>query len=166
MRCAPFSARARPGGVVECDLSRLLECSALGDPDERSVLRSARERAADDCVLLRSEDERQRRRAVTQIRAGDLARLDRLPRAVEDVVHDLKDDAEVRAELPQRFAAAEHAGRFEQLRRLQRAALDVGVNGRLGVVPLPALHGLAAHEAERRIREDLHRAEVAGRGEL
>ena len=59
---------------------------------------------------------------------------------------------------PQRLAAAEHASRLEELRGLQRATLEVGVDARGRVVALPPLHRLAAHEAERRVGEDLHGA--------
>ena len=83
-RRRPFNV-ARARRIVECNLSRLLECPT-----------SATRTSAPSCgppasawrttASCRPEDERQRRRAVTQIRAGDLARLDRLPCAVEDVV--------------------------------------------------------------------------------
>ena len=53
-------------------------------------------RPADDLVLSRGEDERQRRHALAQVGAGDLPGLDRVAGAVEDVVCDLEGDAEAR----------------------------------------------------------------------
>ena len=53
-----------------------------------------------------------------------------------------------------RVAAAEDARGREQRAGLQRAALEVRVDGRLGIVPLAALHRLAAGERERRVGED------------
>src|SRR5437764_10734208 len=120
---------ARLLSVVERDLSGPLESPVLGEANQRSLLRTSGERAMDDRVLLRAEDQRQGGCPVAQIGARDLAGLDRLPRAIEDVIDDLEDDAEIRAELAQRIAAAEHAGSFEQLCRLQRAAFEIGVDG-------------------------------------
>ena len=92
-------AGARAARVVERDLARALERAGLGDADERAVERPAGERAPDDRVLARGEEQRQRRRALAQVGAGDLAGLDRLARAVEDVVGDLEGDPEREPEL-------------------------------------------------------------------
>ena len=83
------------------------------------------------------------------------------PGAVEDVVGDLERDAEREAVLAR--AAAEPARRLEELARLQRAALDVRLDGRRRVVRLRPLQRLAAREAERGVGEDLDRLGVAGR---
>src|SRR6266545_1271146 len=163
-----FAAQRGPGprSVVERDLARTLERARRRDAHERALLRPARERATHDVVFLRREDERQRRCSVAQVGARDLARLDRLATAVEDVVDDLERDAEVRAELAQVVPAAEQARGLEELRRLQRAALEVRVDGRVGIVALPLLHRLAADEAERRVGQDLDGGDVTRCGEL
>jgi hypothetical protein len=89
---------------------------------------------------------------VAQVGAGDLAGLDRLACAVEDVVGDLERDAERQAEFAR--PAAEPARGLEQLPRLQGAALQVRLDRRVRVMRLRPLHRLAAREAERRVRED------------
>ena len=61
---------------------------------------------------------------------------------------------------------AEQARGLEQLPRLQRAPLEVRLDGRVRVVRLRALHRLAAREAERRVGEHRHRSRVAGRRQL
>src|SRR6266536_763778 len=91
MRLA-VQAGARPPSVVEGDDAGALESASRGDADERAVERPAGERPADDLVLLRGEQERQGRRPLAQVGAGDLPGLDRLAGAVEDVVGDLKGD--------------------------------------------------------------------------
>src|SRR3989440_3865093 len=106
-------ARAGTPSVVECNFARTLQRAARFNPHERPVERAAGECVTDDRILLRREQERQRRRPVTQIGAGDLASLDRRTRAVEDVVGDLEGDAE--REPVRSGAAAEAARRLEQL---------------------------------------------------
>ena len=117
---------------------------------------------AHDLVLLRGEQERHRRRPLAQVGAGDLPGLLGLAGAVEDVVGDLEGDPEreaVRAE--RRVAAgAEQAGGLEELPGLERAALEVGVDRRLGTACLRALQRLAARERRgRRRRARRRRAE-------
>src|SRR4029453_12102237 len=91
------------------------------------------------------EQERQRGNALAEIRSGDLARLDGLSRAVEAVVDDLERDSECQAELAQlRAAAREQARSLEELRRLERAAGQVLLDGRVRPVPVAALRPLAA----------------------
>ena len=104
-----LAVQVRPGlpSVVERDFTRPLERAARGDPHERPVERAAGERAAYDLVVLRREQERQRRRPLAEIGARDLPRLDRQAGAVEDVVGDLECDAERQAERAR--AAAEPA---------------------------------------------------------
>ena len=126
----------RSRSVVERDLARALQRTRRRDADESAVERAAGERGADDLVLGRRVEQRQRRRAVAEVGAGDLPGLDRLARAVEDVVGDLERDAEMEPECA--AAAGEQAGGLEQLARLQRAALEVCLDGRRGVVPLTA----------------------------
>ena len=104
---------------------------------------------ADDLVLARREDQRQRRRPLAEVDAGDLPGLDRLAGAVEDVVRDLERDPEREPERAESCPRAEHAGRLEELPGLQRAALEIGLDRRVRVVRLAALHRLAAGEAER-----------------
>ena len=60
------------------------------------------------------------------------------------------------------LAAAEQARRLEQLPRLERAALEIGLDRRLGIVALPPLQRLAAREREARVGENGHRGRVAG----
>src|SRR5207249_11898715 len=94
--------------------------------------------------------------------------LDRLPGAVEDVVGDLERDPKrepERAEIAV-AAAAEQAGRLEELPGLERAAIEVALHGRVWVVRLGALQRLAPGQCERRAREEAHSLRLAGRGEL
>ena len=84
--------------VLAGDLVRLLDRAAGGDAQHRAVERAAGQRAADDLVLARGQQERQRRDSLTEVGAGDLPRLDGLARAVEAVVDDLERDAEREAE--------------------------------------------------------------------
>ena len=70
-------ARAGAPSVVERDLAGPLQSAARGNPHERAVERAAGERISDVCILGRCEQERQRRRSVAQIGAGDLSGLDR-----------------------------------------------------------------------------------------
>ena len=65
-----------------------------------------------------------------------------------------------------RRARAEQARGLEELPGLQRAALEVRLDGRIRVVRLAALHRLAAREAERGVGEQRDRARVAGRRQL
>ena len=161
-----LAVEARPGlsSVVERHLARLVESAGRGNAHERAVHRPAGERGAHDRVPLRGEQERQGRRAVAEVGAGDLAGLDRGARAVEDVVGDLEGDPEREAVLA--GAAAEPARRLEELPRLQRAALEVRLDRRRRVVRLRPLQRLAAREAERRVGEDLDRGGVSGRAQL
>ena len=82
---------------------------------------------------------------------GNLASLDRLARAVENVVGDLERDAEQSPVLA--VAAPEHARGSEELSRLQRAPLEVGVDGHVRIVLLLPLHRLPARKTECRLRE-------------
>src|SRR6185436_18965720 len=104
---------------------------------------------------------RQRRRPLAQVGAGDLARLDRVARAVEDVVRDLEGDPEVEPEAAEPPARAQGARGLEELSRLQRAALEIRLDRRVGVVQLAPLHSLPAREAEARVRELRDAADVA-----
>src|SRR4051812_49147978 len=70
--------RPRPARVVEGDLPRTLDRARRGHAHQRAVEVAARERAPDDLVLARGEEQRQRGRPLAQVGAGDLARLDRL----------------------------------------------------------------------------------------
>ena len=92
-------ARARAVSVVERDRPGALERARGGDADEGAVERAAGEGVVHDPVLTGGEEQRQRRRPLAEVDAGDLARLGRLARAVEDVVRDLERRAERRAEL-------------------------------------------------------------------
>src|SRR5436189_5600965 len=143
-------ASTRLMGVIEGDEAGAVDCSRLGDADQRAVEGAARQRAAHSVVLARGKDQRQRRRALAQVGAGDLARLDRLPGAVEDVVRDLERDPEGEAERAEAAVAAapEQAGSFEELRRLEGTALEVALDGRLRVVRLRTLQRLAAPERQ------------------
>ena len=128
---------ARPPRIVERDLAGALERPGRGDADERALVRAAGECATDDLVLAGGEDQRQRRRPLAQVDACDLARLDRLSGAIEDVVRDLECDPErqpERAEVLAFRAAAEPASRLEQLAGLEPAALEVGLDRRVGIV--------------------------------
>ena len=93
---APRS-RARPRASARARRSR-----RRGRARRRAARRRAR---AHELVLPRGEEQRQRRRPLAQVGAGDLAGLDRLARAVEDVVGDLEGDPEVSAERAERLAA-------------------------------------------------------------
>src|SRR5829696_540755 len=134
-------AVARTARVVERHLAGGLERACLGHPDERAVERAAGKGRTNARVFARRQDQRQRRRSLTQVGARDLAGLDRLARAVEDVVRDLEGDPEGEAELAEApvAAASEQARGLEQLARLERAALEVVVDARLGVVRLRPL---------------------------
>ena len=108
--------------------------SSATSRDRSSAPRSATRTSAPSCgppasasrttrVVLRGEDQRQRRRTVAQVGACDLAGLDRLAGAVEDVVDDLEGDPEVRAELaaaasppPSRHAASKSFAVFSAQR--------------------------------------------------
>src|SRR6476661_4675637 len=128
----PVEARAGSASVVQRDLPRAFERSGRGNAYEDAVKRSAGECLPHELVLLRSQEERQRRRAVAQIRAGDLAGLDRRARAVKDVVRNLKRHAE-RDPVVAR-AASEPARGLEEGSRLERAALEVRLDGRRRIV--------------------------------
>ena len=168
MRVA-VEARSRAIGVVECHRPRLLERARGGDADERTVQRAAGESLVHDAILPRGEQQRQRRRPLSQVDAGDLARLCRLAGAVEDVVGDLERDAERGAELAEPgilTAAAEEARGLEELARLQGAPLEIALDRRIRVVRLAALQSLAAGEAQRRVGEQLDGLGVPRLGQL
>src|SRR6476619_3679439 len=164
----PVEAGAGATRVVEGKLAGRVERTGLGDPDERTVERPAGKRTPHGRVLARRQDQRQRGRPFAEVGAGDLAGLDRLTRAVEDVVGDLEGDPEREPEAAKSLvaAAAEQARRLEQLPGLERAAGEVVVHARVRVVGLGALQRLTAGECERRAGETLDGAAVAGRGEL
>src|ERR1700693_1152596 len=110
--------------VVKRDRAGAVERGCPRDADERAVERATGERAANDGVLAGGQEQRQRRRALAEVDAGDLPRLEAVAGAVEDVVRDLEGDAERDAEVAERRVApagAEQAGGLEQLRRFQRA---------------------------------------------
>src|SRR3954470_246166 len=102
----PIEAGARTARVLERELPRDLERPGFGNPDQRTVERAAGQRAPHACVLAGGEDQRQRRRALPEVGAGDFAGLDRLARAIEDVVRDLEGDPECEPELAQALVAA------------------------------------------------------------
>src|SRR5215472_3876163 len=85
--------------VVERHVPGLLQSAGRRDTHERTVHGAAGERGAYDGILLRREQERQGRSPVSEVGAGDLARLDGGARAVEDVVRDLERDPEREAVL-------------------------------------------------------------------
>ena len=126
----------------------------------------------DDGVLARGEEQRQRRRPLAQIGAGDLARIDRLAGAVQDVVGDLEGDPERQAELGQLAGllpsqtGAEQAGGLEELPGLERAALEVALDRRLRIVGLGTLERLAPCKREACRRKRRNGAFVSGRREL
>src|SRR5579859_8224474 len=133
---------ARATCVVERRRPRARQRTRARDADERTVHGPTGERAAHRVVLLGGEQQRQRRRALAQVDARDLAGLEAVAGAVEDVVRDLEGDAEREPEVPEcRIAAvrAEEAGGLEQLRGLQRTTLEIAVDRRVGVVRLPPL---------------------------
>ena len=76
-----LAVEACPGlsSVVECDIAGVLERAGCRDTRQRTVHRAARERGAHDVVLLRGEEQRQRRRPVAEVCTGDLSGLDRAP---------------------------------------------------------------------------------------
>jgi len=126
---------ARAARVRECDLPALLERAGGGNPEQRAFeLRASGERGAHGLVALGREQQRKRRCALPQVGAGDLAGLDRDAGAVEDVVGDLEGDAERQPERP--GASGEPARRLEELPGLEPAALEVGVDGRVGIEAL------------------------------
>jgi hypothetical protein len=150
----PVEARSRAVGVVEGRGARPIQCARCGDTDERAVQRSSCECVVHDAILPRSEQQRQRRRPLSEVGARDLARLRCLARAVEDVVGDLERDAERGPELTQpeiAAAAAEQTCCLEQLPGLERAPLEVALDGRVRVVRLAALKGFSACETQRRV---------------
>ena len=88
-------AGTRAARVRERDLAALLDGSRRRDAEEGALeLLATRERLAYRLVALRGEQQRERRRPLAQVGAGDLAGLDRHAGAVEDVVGDLEGDAE------------------------------------------------------------------------
>ena len=91
-----LAVQARPGaaGVVERDLACLVQCAGGSDADERAVDRAPGERAPDNLVLARGQDQRQRGGPFAEVDTGDLPGLDGLARAVEDVVGDLERNPE------------------------------------------------------------------------
>src|SRR5438128_5384643 len=106
-------AGPRATRVVERDLARPVERPGRGHADECTLERAPAERAPDDLVLAGSEDQRQRRRPLAQVDAGDLPRLDRLAGAIEDVVGDLKGDPQGK---PERSEVGPTLARAEQAR--------------------------------------------------
>src|ERR687891_1021161 len=108
-----------------------------------------------------------RRNSLAEVGARDLARVDRVPHAVEDVVRDLERDAQREPEPTEAgIARAEQARGFEELSRLERDALDVRLDRGLRVVELPLLHRLAAGDRQTGAGEDVDALEVARVGEL
>src|SRR5579859_5786650 len=137
---------ARATCVVERRRPRARQRTRARDADERTVHGPTGERAAHRVVLPGREQQRQRRRALAQVDARDLAGLEAVAGAVEDVVRDLEGDAEREPEAAERGVAAvraEQAGGLEQLRSLQRAPFEVAVDGRVGIVRLAPLERLA-----------------------
>src|SRR5437762_2645314 len=135
------------------------------DAQERALeVWSAGQRGAHSLVALGREQQRQRRRALTEVGPCDLPRLDGHSRAVQDVVGDLERDAECEPECAR--AAREATSGLEELPGLERAALEVGVHGGVGIEALTALHRLAAREAQRRVGEHRKRSGVPGPREL
>src|SRR5262245_56597583 len=135
----PVQARTRLASIVERVLASPLEGAGRRDTDERAVERTARERVADPPVGARREEQRQRRRALAQVHTRDLAGLDGLTGALEDVVGDLKRDSEPEPEpadcgrhvpVP---VGPEQARGLEELPGLEGAALEVALDRRLGV---------------------------------
>src|SRR5438067_3037058 len=161
-----FAVETRPGApsVVEVHLASLLESAGCGDAHEGAVQGAPGECVPDDRITLRGKEERQGRRPVAEVGAGDLAGLDRGARAVEDVVGDLEGDPEREPVLA--GAPAEAARRLEQLPRLERAAFEVRLDRGRRVTRLRPLQRLAACEAERRVGEDLDGGCVARRAQL
>src|SRR3954447_1717430 len=151
--------------IGERDFPALLDRTGRGDTQQRALeLRSTRQRCANSLVTLGSEEEWKGWSSLTQIGAGDLAGLDRHARAVEDVVGDLERDAERETERAR--AAREPARSLEELPRLQRAALEIRLDRRVGIESLRALHRFTAGEAERRVREDGERLRTSRGREL
>src|SRR5438445_5430736 len=91
-------AGAGAAGVVEGHRARAGERSRAGDADERTVEGAAGEGAANGLVLARGEQQRQRRRSLAEVDAGDLPGLEAVAGAVEDVVRDLERDPKRDAE--------------------------------------------------------------------
>src|SRR5579859_2491480 len=161
--------RARATRVVERRGARAGERSRARDADEGAVHGPTGKRAAHGVVLLGGEQQRQRRRALAQVDARDLAGLETVAGAVEDVVRDLEGDAEREPEAAEGRVAAvrtEQARSLEQLRRLQCAALEVALDRRIRVVGLAPLEGLAACQAKGRLGERRDRPRVARGGKL
>ena len=128
---------------------------------ERALQRAARERRPDDLVLARGKQQRERRSSLAEVGAGDLPGLDRVARAVEDVVGDLEGDPELEPEAAERAAGAERAGCLEELPGLESAALEVRVDSGVGAVTLAAAASLRLEpSAEARLREGRDRREV------
>src|SRR5204863_5455963 len=121
----------------------------------RTIERASGQRPANGFVLTRGQDQRERRSALAQVGAGDLARLDRLAGAVEDVVCDLERDPEREPEPSEALvaAAAEQTRGLEQLPRLEGTALEVALDARLRIVRLRSLERLAAGESQGRLGE-------------
>src|SRR5262249_38497981 len=107
-------------------------------------------------------DQRQRRRPLAQVDTCDLPGLDRVAGAVEDVVRDLEGDPEGEPERAE-LRIPELARGLEQLPGLQRAALEVGLDRRFGIVRLATLHRLAARERQGSLGEQRDAARVARR---
>ena len=136
---------------MEGQLAGTVERTARGDADEDALLRPACECRAHRRILVRGEQQRERRRAVLEIGTRHLARLDRVARAVEHVVGDLERDTEEASVLA--APAAEHARGLEELPSLERAALEVVVDRRVRIVALAPLHRFATGESKGGIGE-------------
>jgi hypothetical protein len=159
--------RARLGGVAQCDLPGPFQRASLGDADESALERPPGERLAHDRVLTGGEDQRESRRAFSEVVPSELPGLDRRAGAVEDVVGDLERDPQREPEAADRLVAApEQACGAEELGRLQRAAPEILLLGRIRLVRLPVLDRLASHEGERSGGEQLDALRIAGRREL
>src|SRR5262249_45694389 len=138
----PVQAGPRTPSIVERYLPGPLQGPGGGHAHECAVERSAGERAPDDLVLLRGEEQRPRGSALAEVGSGDLARVGGVACTVEDVVGDLEGDAERDPELAQLGPlgpTAEQASGLEELPGLQAAALEVGLDARIGVMGLAVL---------------------------
>src|SRR5437660_2105094 len=68
----PVEAPARPSSIVEAVLAGSLERPGGGDADEGALERPARQRLVDTAIDAGGEQERQRRRPLAEVDAGDL----------------------------------------------------------------------------------------------
>ena len=167
-RLDAVEAGARLLGVVAGDLARLLDRAGRGDA--RAALRRAGRRPA-------------RARTTSSSRAASRSGSVGIPsrRSVpaifpvstvwpaqsrqSSVIWNAMPSARPNAPSSAR-PAAEQAGGLEELRGLERAALEVLLDGRVGAAPLAALERLARGRARVRSRRGCRPRGVAGRGEL